>query len=361
MIIYNKTTETFIARVKLLIREIMSNELNIELRRSRFLFNNYLYPIHIVVFEHSNILGYFSSDNYTIGLNKYLMFRAKNDVLKNIIRHELAHLLTFITHGSDCPSHGKQYREICKQYHWNKDVYLAKADLKDLNNKIEGDIDTEKLLSKIKKLLALAQSSNAHESQLATIKANQLLLKHNLNLLDSNIEEETCVLTVLESKRSNGKMRAIYQILKSFYVQPVLNYGKGRVYLEIIGNRQNVLIGEYVAHFLDKELESLWKKSKIEMNLKGTSSKNSFFLGAAKGFDKKMEVLTKDAFTNSKELILLKDNLTKHVNRVYPRMSASYDSTNTCEKSLELGLKAGKNLSINPSVKNSSLKNIYLK
>jgi len=144
--------------------------------------------------------------------------------------------------------------------------------------------------------LALASSDNAHESEMATLKANELLLEHNLELTKAHDQSQTeqelvCVARVLEAARKNAKHVTIYEILKTFYVSPVFNHGRGVFYLEVVGDRTSVELADYVAHFLDHELEILWMQTQKENpKLKGKSAKNSFLRGVAKGYIEKIEL-----------------------------------------------------------------------
>ncbi|MCO4755932.1 MAG: DUF2786 domain-containing protein, partial [Bacteriovoracaceae bacterium] len=255
-------------------------------KRSRFLFNGYLYPFSIVAFESKDKLGYFNADNFQIGINKSLVYLAKPEVLKNILRHELAHMSVHLKHGDEVQAHGVEFRETCKTYGWDKNVFGAYGDLQK-ENSLSSAPEFEKILSKVKKLLKLAESANTHEATLATAKANELLMKYNLEHLEDkeSEHEEVFVKNVYEAKRSNVQMSALYEILENFYVQPVLNRGQSRAYLEVIGNRTNVEMADYMAKYLVSEFERLYKRSK----LKGSAAKNSFIRGVAEGYTQKIK------------------------------------------------------------------------
>jgi hypothetical protein len=356
MLIYSETSFLFIQKCEVILKKIISEETDLQMRKTRFAFNNYLFPIHIVVFEGESKLGYFDPNTYQIGLNKSIMTQAKDSVLKDIIRHEFAHYVTFIKHGN-VDHHGKEFKEVCEQYNWDKDISHASANIEIQNNKIEGDIKSEKVINKIKNLLKLADSDNQHEAQLATLKANQLLLKHNIESLDTISEETYYVINVLSSKRKNAKMSAIYSILKHFMVKPVLNYTKGAVLLEVAGTRYNIELSEYVAGFLDNELDRLWLLAKKESKLTGLRAKNSFFYGVAMGYDQKMSEIEKEfSLNDSKSLIVIKDQLEAQTARIYKRLSSSYSNSQKDTGSHELGKAAGKSLSINKGISKKSNK-----
>lgn len=358
MLIFSENINLFRNKCLRLTKEILEQEMEIKVRRSRFLLSGYTYPIKVVVFEHPKHLGEFDYHTYQIRLNKQLIYQAKVSVLKDIIRHELAHLFCFLEFGPHVPAHGVEFRQICNRFGWNKLVSLSATNLEIHNAQYEGELKAEKIMSKIKKLLSLASSSNPHEAQLATVKANQLLLQYNLSELPSyNVsEEEVFNERVLERKRCDTKLKAIYEILGLFYVAPVLNYGKKVCFLEVTGTRGNVEIARYVAEFLDGEIERLWEQARKENGLKGTIAKNSFIRGLANGFVEKMQqeaqVLKSQ---HKKELMILKSNLKTAVAMVYGKTSGQYqDHRSSDQSATSLGKKAGSRLSINPGIKSES-------
>jgi hypothetical protein len=192
-----------------------------------------------------------------------------------------------------------------------------------------------------------------HEAELATIKANNLILAHNLERLDQKPDDLTYLKRVISGKKSTGKIRAIYEILKQFFVYPVFNYAQGVFYLEVIGSLENVEIADYVANYLDLELEKIWRGQ----NLKGISQKNSFMEGLAEGFIKKIG-LERDKYFPGTNLIKLDKELSEKVSLVYPRLlSRSISRGLGCEKAKNLGREEGGNLNIRKGLfrKNSLL------
>ena len=362
MHLYSNTIKAFIARVREDVREIINLEMNLKMDRSRVLYNGIFYPLNIIVFEDNSRLGYFDSRTYELGLSKKLMYQAKDSVLKNVIRHELAHFVAFIIHGPQV-MHGEEFKNICRKYSWDRDVEMAYANVVLENDKIEGDLKTEKLLERLKKLLALTSSDNPHERELATLKANQLLLEHNLDMTrQTHPEDETVyVKRVLEATRKQTKHVAIYEILKTFFVSPVFNHGRGIFYLEVIGDKTSVELAEYVAHFLDHELDVMWKDAtKKNRDFKGLAAKNSFLRGVAKGYVERIES-QKKASAQSFELALIEKNLATQLKTVYSRIGHSSMSAGSHHSGANAaGIESGKNLNIRPGVSNQSTKKLLL-
>jgi len=238
-----------------------------------------------------------------------------------------------------------------------EEVYHSKLNLKLEDEKLE-NLSHEHVLNKVKKLMSLASSDNQHEAELATIKANELLLQHNLkqSQMTGHLDnDETCLKKVLFGKRVNSKHQAIYDILRSFFVQPVFNYGRGQFYLEVIGSRVNVEMAEYIAKYLDYELDHLFKLAKKNVpNMKGAGQKSSFMKGLAQGYLEKINK-TQQAMANTRELIVIKEQLEERIKMAYGRLShRAVAAGKQNGNARNLGQQAGKDLSIRPGVNNNS-------
>lgn len=355
MRIYSENIMLFIEKCEGFLKEIIRKETPYQLAKSRFKIDNYSYPLHLVVFTDSQKLGYFDPHSYQIGLHQSLMYSVKDSVLKDILRHEFAHYLCYIETANLHEQHGELYKSTCRRLGWGAAISKASLNI-ELANQSEGELHNEKLIAKIKALLKLAESDNVHEAELATIKANQLLLKHNLSSLDLH-NNFLYIKSILTSKRRSAKLSAIYDILKHFLIRPVFVYGKGQVSLEVSGARENIELAEYVANFLDQELERLWQ---MQTQLKGLRAKNSFFLGIARGYENKVAGLTK-SFSPAEQTALIKINqqLDTNIDRFYRRLSSVARGGSIDSSAYESGKKSGSKLNINPGIKNKS-KNLLL-
>lgn len=356
MIIYDSTTIAFIQKTEEMLKKILT-EIGIKTRRSRFEFNRFLYPIHIVVFE-GNEWGHFNAPYLQIALNKKLIYSAKDSVVRDILKHELAHYLTYIRFGPTA-AHGAEFKAICEEYNFPADVAAATLNLETSNLSKEGDLTSERVLEKVKKLLQLAQSSNSHEAELATVKANQLLLRHNLERVNDPVES-IYMDRILEQTRKDAKITAIYDILRHFVVKPVLSFGKNTCSLEVSGTLTNVKLARYVAEFLNRELDRMWEEARVEFKLQGLRAKNSFFLGVARGFDEKMKK-SKTEFTTDeqKALVVVEKKLDEHVRLIYRRLSTTSSGHRQDEAAASVGVQKGHSLTIRQGVEGRA-KNLYL-
>lgn len=348
--------------------QIMTDEMGLSVRRSRFVWRGYLYPLHFVVFEDPKKLGFFDCSNYQIGLHKKLMFLAKDEVIKDILRHELAHFYSFLLHGENYltfEAHGKEYNEVCKSFHWEEKVYRAYSDLEKDNLNAPTNKDFDRLKSKIEKLMALSESDNPHEAERATLKANEYLLKHNIQNLGSFQKEEmseTVVLPVVKEKRLNATLNALYDILGHFYVQPVINRNREGVTLDIVGSRLNVEIADYVAKYLQNEFERLWNSAqKKDSHLKGIKKKNSYIYGLSRGFCSKLknEKESVIAPVHGKELVALEAQLKERVKLAFPRLSRQQSSQASLDSgALQKGHKDGLSMKVRKGVSQGNKGNL---
>ncbi|WP_194848531.1 SprT-like domain-containing protein [Candidatus Neptunochlamydia vexilliferae] len=325
-ILYSKTILAFLKKVKGLAQEILTEEMSLPVGRSRFHIGALSYPLHFTVFDHPSKLGYFQHDLYEIGINKLFLLE-EEETIKDLLRHELAHYMTFIEHGPDVSPHGKEFREICKKYGWSTEVARAQVS-------IEKAVKNKQIVDKVRKLLSLATSPEPKEAEAATLKAQELLAKYNVKFHEE--DDPIHLLRVLQKKRGSAKLQAIASILRLFFVYPIFNHGKGVLYLEILGDPLNIEVAEYVAHFLDHHFELLWKEAKKEEpRLKGTVAKNSFFRGIAEGYEKK-------GLPTSRTLIQIEKSLAA----IYPQITSRKVSYHHSEAAAKKGREKGKGLKI---------------
>lgn len=348
---YSQTISAFISKLMSLTKEILREEIKVEVKNKRFLYKHYTYPLKFVVFEKKNTLGEFNPDLMQIGLHKNCLFYSQA-VLKDILRHELAHYFCFIEYGSLVDAHGSEFKKLCHLFGFEDSVSHAT-----MQETQETPFSSD-LFNKIQKLLRLSASDNIHESTLATQKAKSLLIKHNLDFQNDNLnDDEYCVLVISTFKKSSLKINKLMGILAQYLVSPVLNYGQENIYLEVTGKRENVLIAQYIFHFLNNEFERLWSEyKKNNKEVRGIKDKNSFILGLSYGYQESLESITLSA-QEDKALMLVSQRLDEIKNNYYGRFRSKGVSTlNYNSALLNEGKKQGRNIKIRNAVSHHPLK-----
>jgi hypothetical protein len=355
--VYSKKIIRFIHEIKSIIKDILSKEVFLRVTGERF-YDRRLestYPINVVIYNNKTMLGYFGADFYELGFHELLMHSSKAR-LRNIIRHELAHYITFINYGSQIQPHGSEFRAFCQRTGWSEEVYSATESIDESGG--VPVVEDSAILRKVQKLMALASSSNANEAEQAMVKSQQLLLKHNIDskYMESDDDEKVFLKRILKEKRENAKMRSIARILKTFFVSVVYTRGGDFTYLEVVGSTVNVEIADYVAGFLHGELDKLWSHAQRQhKGLKGVVAKNSFFFGIAKGYCNKIDSLKKEYHQDvANALMVIEKKLVEAQAMIYPRLTSSRSNGSYCQASSALGEQVGRKLNINPALNTGS-------
>lgn len=362
MIVYSKKIVQFIDEIKYIIKNILKYEVRLKVTGDRFLDRQQesSYPIKVVIYNNKTLWGYFEPQFYELGFHESLMHMERNQLL-DIVRHELAHYITFINYGAAVLPHGAEFRAFCDRMGWGEEVYKATACLEGEAN---GALKEESsVLRKVQKLMALASSSNKNEAEQAMIKSQQLLLKHHVEAkyLGGEEEEKIFLKRVMKQKKENAKMRSIAAVLQTFFVSTVFRRTHDFTYLEILGNAENIEIAEHVAAVLEKEWEKLWSEAQKYAQLKGMVAKNSFFLGLARGYCDKIEALKKEYNSEtSNALMVIEKKLVEGRAMAYSRLSSSKSSGQYCERSSALGEHMGRQLNINPAIPSSAPSEVLL-
>jgi hypothetical protein len=356
MIIYSKKIIQFVHEIKCTIKEILFKEICLKVSGDRFYDRQQeaSYPIKVVIFNNKSLLGYFDSNFYELGFHECLM-RSSREQLHDVIRHELAHYMTFISFGDSIQPHGAEFRAFCHIMGWGEEISKAASCLESESE--VSDIEESSILRKVQKLMALSTSSNKNEAEQAMIKSQQLLLKHNIEskYIGGEDDEKIVLKRIMKQKKENAKMRSIAKILETFFISTVYNRAGEFIYLEILGDAVNIAIAEYVATVLEGELDRLWNQARQYAHLKGTIAKNSFFIGIAKGYCNKIQALKKEyqsEVTNT--LMVIEKKLVDAKAMVYRRLSSSKSSGSYCQRSSALGEQMGRQLNINPAINRSS-------
>lgn len=358
MIVYSKKIIQFINDIKYKIKNILSKEVGLKVFGDRFYDQQQQasYPINVVIYNNRSMLGYLDTNFYELGFHECLMLSSREQ-LHNVIRHEIAHFIAYINYGTAILPHGTEFRSICQSMGWDKEIYNAAFCLE--SEQGAPGIEESSILRKVQKLMALAGSSNKNEAEQAMIKSQQLLFKHNIETkyINNEPEEKISLKRIMKQKRENAKMRAIANILGTFFVNTIYRKGGGIICLEILGNAVNIEIAEYVANVLHYEMDNLWEQAKQSANLSGKIAKNSFFFGLAKGYCNKIQALKREYTTDAANaLMVIEKQLVDAKAMVYQRLSASKSSASYCPESSALGEQMGRQLNINSAINQSSQK-----
>lgn len=154
----------------------------------------------------------------------------------------------------------------------------------------QGDFMDTKLIEKIQKLISLEDSPNKNEAEAAMVKAQELMLKHNIELRTiQNHDSEYIHETSDTFKRKDPMMKFINGILtKYFFVEIVISKIYNASFFNYIGEKKNVEVAIHTSNFLKATFKRLWKEYKKE-NDASERSKSSFHYGLYQGLVDRLE------------------------------------------------------------------------
>lgn len=234
--------------------------------------------------------GRWTRGRRTLELSRRLVLEAMWPDVIGVLEHEMAHQYVDEVLGvHDETAHGETFRQVCADR--GIDARAAGAPVAST-----APVEVDRVLERIRKLLALAGSPNQHEAELAMRTAHELMLRHNIEAASARTERGYEVAYLGEpSKRSNRVENDIMVLLgECFFVKviriPVYlpRLGKrGSVY-EIVGTRPNVEMAAHVYAFLLATANRLWQENRRDARVRSGRDRLSYQAGVVRGFREKL-------------------------------------------------------------------------
>jgi Protein of unknown function (DUF2786)/SprT-like family len=337
-----------------------------------------LRPVVIKVDEMSSAWGTWDPFFRVISISKKLITGHSWDVVLEILKHEMAHQYVSECMGLSADmSHGDPFKTACLKLGVSSWAARATGKIPDVIPTIRERVlsrDDERLLDRVEKLLSLAQSTNEHEALLAMERVRELYAKHNLERLRQSASTEAMdsLFVTRKKKKTDPTDSKILSILNAHFRVRVIHtqlFDAAECVrfkaAEILGRRENILMAEFVYHFLTQQCASLWAEHKRTTKCRGTL-RRSYQLGVLSGFDEKLKKAQKMDESVSSSLgmsatevnALLKietSELGDFVSRRYPRLSTkSWGRGNLDLGTFSTGQTAGRSLNLNKPMGGSS-------
>ena len=303
-------------------------------------------------------LGVWYLNTRTISLSRHFIYNHPWDAICYVLYHEMAHqLVDEVLGGKHEPPHGELFHQACTML---RILPNAKGDKTSLHHDItfHANKSENPLIVRIKKLMALAESTNQHEAELAMAKAHELLKKYNIEILEANQNKN--FYSIYVGKPSLRHTRDIYSLsllLTEFYFVDgvwissfVIEKQKmGRVF-EISGTAQNVQIASYVYDYIRQFINMSWSAYNKGKSL-SHHRKSDYAYGIIEGFRSKLTQASTDSNNGKKStdrsVITIADpNLIEYIKFKYPRISRSSFQSASDEIVYNDGVQVGKNLVI---------------
>ncbi|MGZ3453383.1 MAG: SprT-like domain-containing protein, partial [Polyangiales bacterium] len=225
----------------------------------------------------------------TIEISRSLALGHPWGVVVEVLKHEMAHQYVHEHLGiEDESSHGPAFQAVCGKLGIDgraNGVPEAPAD--------EGE---QRVLDRVAKLLALAESPNVHEAEAAMAAAQKLLLKHNLEERGRTHARGYAYKHVGLPASRHGEHEKILGTLlgRHFFVEAIwipiylVRQAKRATVLELCGSPANLDIAEYVHGYLLETSERLWRDHKRALEISGDRDRRTFLAGVMTGFAHKL-------------------------------------------------------------------------
>jgi hypothetical protein len=214
----------------------------------------------------------------------------------------------------------------------------------------------KEIIEKIQKLLSLASSDNQNEAELASKKAQELLIKYNLSMAQVEIKEYDTEQIEVGRDPSDKFINDI--LMKFFFVYP---FKSGKFYV-FNGTKENLQVAMYVRSFLKQSFKSLYKIEAKKENWSSGSNRNAFYLGLWKGLKEQLTINQTQHDTGN-ALMVVTSKLANHVKSRNKIRQTTSNVKSGNQDAVNLGFEQGKNLKISKGLeqKNTNSTQVFLK
>jgi uncharacterized protein DUF2786/SprT-like family protein len=266
-------------------------------------------------------LGRWIPDHRTMEISLPLVVEKPWGVVVEVLKHEMAHQYVheILRETSEAP-HGPAFRDVCARLGVDArasgmPAAAGPTDARAPSREADAEADEaveDRVVARISRLLALAESPNRHEAEAAMAAAQRLMLKHNLDVVRTNAARAYGFAHLGHPTGRVGEHeRLVAMILgKHFFVEAIWipvyrpREGKRGSVLEICGTQANLSIAEYAHGFLHGTAERLWTDHKRAQGL-GDRERRTYLAGVMTGFADKLT--RQEATSRAEGLVWVKD------------------------------------------------------
>ncbi len=290
-----------------------------------------------------HVLGRWIAAERTIEMSRSFCVEQPWGVVLEVLKHEMAHQWVDEVLGiHDQTAHGPAFREVCGRL----GIDARASGIPTTGARTD---DEERVLARIAKLLALAESDSEHEAQSAASAAQRLMLKYNLELAASRARRDYAFRHMGKPRRRVFEAERLLAVIlqEHFFVEviwvPVYVPGEARraTVLEACGTPANLDLAEYVHGFLLAAGERLFAEHR-KRHVSGRE-RRSFTAGVMAGFYAKLNDERKKQ--KQEGLVWVGDaDLHDFYRRRHPRVHTARFASNGPSHARELGREAGRSL-----------------
>lgn len=277
-----------------------------------------------------------------------------------VLWHEMAHQVAEECLGVvEETAHGPAFRQACQ---WLQVRPRATGTYPTLDQLLAGNgelSEDDRIMARIRKLLALAESPNRHEAELALAKAQELMGRHNVELHEHAARRDFVSVRLGQAKKRHTRDdQYLAGLLTQHYmVQGIWIPGYdpesdtvGTVF-EISGTALNVRLAHYVFDYVREFCRREWLLFAGRRRL-GLNARRDFTLGILSGFAETLRQGEANAPDSVRALVQRGDpELNRYFAERYPRQRTRRRSAARCQADLlDRGREVGRELTIHPGI-----------
>ena len=253
-------------------------------------FKGQLRPPTLTLTASTRTLGRWRRQDRTLEISWELLVQRSWGAMVEVLKHEMAHqYVDEVLARHQESAHGSAFRAVCRE---------RGIDARAAGDPVSHTLGDERgrVLERVTKLLALAESPNEHEAQTAALAAQRLMLKYNLENVSAQSTRDygfrhlgRCTGRTTESERILAAMLGEHFFVEAIWV-PVWRplEGKRGTVLEVCGTSENLELAEYAHSFLTHTAERLWREYKRARGIRRNADRRSFQAGVMSGFREKL-------------------------------------------------------------------------
>jgi hypothetical protein len=312
-------------------------------------------------------LGRWMPATRTIEISRPLVLEQPWASAVEVLKHEMAHQYVHEILGeTDQTPHGRAFREACARL--GIDARASGVPDGEPPSRDGSEPQQEppqpaedRIVERIARLLALAESPNQHEAEAAMAAAQRLMLKHNLDAVHTRHPRDHGYAhlgkptgRVLEHERLVAMILGKHFFVEAIWI-PVYRplAGKRGSVLEICGTKSNLAIAEYVHGFLHATGERLWTVHKRATGIAGDRDRRTYLAGVMAGFADKL--VRQESQSRSEGLVWVRDgDLATYFRRRHPYVRHVRHSGQRRTEAFAHGREAGRRIVLHRPVQASA-------
>ncbi|MCO4745960.1 MAG: DUF2786 domain-containing protein [Proteobacteria bacterium] len=257
-------------------------------------------------------------------------------VVVEVLKHEMAHQYAHeVLQATDETAHGPAFRRTCAE----RGIDSTAAGTP------ETDQPESRVLDRIRKLMALAESPEQHEAEAATRRAQRMMLEHHLELSDLDERPYHARHVGRVSTRFMAHERWLAGLLgRYFFVHCIwvtarMPDGRRARMLEICGHSEDLEVAVHVHAWLTATAERLWKAHK-KSGKATPRGRGRFLAGVVKGFSE--QCAAEEKACEETGLVRVNDPaLRDFMGRRHPRTRSTRGRGVRADSSFEAGRREG--------------------